>query len=170
MGVALVGAGAVLEALLGSLGVLHVLAVQVGLAASVVCNLVQVAGVRDGDACLVIGRDDDVADDRASLGLGASLMRAALIGAGAVLEALLGSLGVLHILAVQVGLAASVVALIVLGLLFGPSSLDPCHRPCPRPCLSAAARGTRRGSGRPWRNYPGRFGTWVPWRPTCFFQ
>merc|ERR1711958_14846 len=67
-GVALVRTGAVSEALLRSLGILGVSAIQVRLSARIIRDLKERAGVLGGEALAVRG-DDDVANDWVGLGL-----------------------------------------------------------------------------------------------------
>merc|ERR1712046_162666 len=82
--VAMVFASAILQGLLSLLGVLHVLAVKVGLATCGSINSVQGASVLGAEPLGVL-RDDDVANDGVAFGLLASLHSVATVFASAIL-------------------------------------------------------------------------------------
>merc|ERR1719284_1100764 len=107
--VSLIGASAILQGRFCNFRERHILAIEIRLTATAVCDLVQTAGVCDSNRCLVIGCHHDVADERVRLGLGPGLVRVSLIGASAILQSRFCNFRERHILAIEIRLTATAV-------------------------------------------------------------
>merc|ERR1712014_398572 len=108
--VALIGALAILQILLERLLIFRVLAIEVGLTASVTTDRIKRASVLNHHAGLAVLCNSNVPNYRHLNRLCARLLCVALIGALAILQILLERLRIFRVLAIEIGLAASVAA------------------------------------------------------------